>query len=348
MNSPIERFGALLKGETPDTVPIVCNLLDQGAQELGVSIHDYYQSGELVAKGQLAMQKKYGYDTLLGMFYSALEAEILGCKNIIYASDGPPNVGHLLIRSPSDILNFKLPDNFDNHPRFTELIKTIKILKQESRGSSPVLGVVTASFSLPAMLMGIGEWLNLALWGDTSLRDRLLKLCSAFCAAEIETLRNAGADMIVYVNPVASASVISPDIFRKIALQWIINDLSQVGYGGVVYFNGGGKINPILADIQQNSAIAAYYLNPFDDIREARDILGSNPLIVGAINDIRLLDWSEQEIDDEVANIMNAGKESGGFIFGTLLMPYKIPEKNIYAMVASAMKYGCYEKKICR
>jgi len=336
----MDRFGALMTGATPDRVPIVCNLLDQGAVELGVSLKHYYSSGELVAEGQGRLREKYGYDTLLGMFYSALEAEVLGCRNIVYADDGPPNVGHLAIGCPEDIKKLRIPDDLNDHPRFQQLTTCIRTLKKESQGRWPVLGVVTASFSLPAMLMGIGQWMDLFLNGDVLLRDRLLELCSRFCSRQIAALREAGADLIVYVDPVASATFITPAKFRELALPWVIRDLEESGPAGVIFFNGGGKINPILADLKEHTGIGAYYLNPFDDIAEARRILGPQALIAAAINDIRLIDWSPQEIDHEVEKIMRAGKRAGGFVFGTLLMPFKIPEPNIRALVNAAIKHG--------
>jgi uroporphyrinogen decarboxylase len=346
MINGMERFGALMSGQTPDRVPIVCNLLDQGAKELGISVREYYSRGDLVAEGQLRMREKYGYDALTGMFYSALEAEILGCHNIVYAADGPPNVGHLVVRTPEDIKKLQLPDNLNDHPRFRELATCISILKRESAGRWPVLGVVTASFSLPAMLMGIGQWLDLLLNGDPGLRTMLLELCSQFCARQMAALREAGADLIVYVNPVASATFITPNKFRELALPWVTRDLQQSGPAGVVFFNGGGRINPILADLQRETGIGAYYLNPFDDIVEARQILGPQALIAGVINDIRLIDWSPDEIDHEVKRIMQAGKQGGGFIFGTLLMPFKIPEENIRALMDSACRHGSYAAEV--
>lgn len=342
MMTGMERFGALMSGQTPDRVPIVCNLLDQGAQELGVSIRDYYSSGELVAEGQLRMREKYGYDTLAGMFYSALEAEIMGCKNIIYADDGPPNVGHLVINSIADIEKLHVPDNLNEHSRFREVANCIRILKKESQGRWPVLGVVTGSFSLPSMLMGIGSWMDLFLNGDPKLRDTLLETCSRFCSLHIQALREAGADLIVYVNPVASATFIQLAKFRELALPWSVRDLEACGPAGVVFFNGGGRINPILADLQSKTGIGAYYLNPYDDIKEARTLLGSQALIAGSINDIRMIDWSPKEIDLEVQKIMYYGRQAGGFIFGTLLMPYRIPEANIRTMMDAAIRYGTY------
>ncbi|MDD2733386.1 MAG: uroporphyrinogen decarboxylase family protein [Desulfuromonadaceae bacterium] len=343
MTTGMERFAALMSGQTPDRVPIVCNLLDQGARELGVSIREYYSRGELVAEGQLAMREKYGYDTLLGLFYAGLEAEIMGCHHIIYADNGPPNVGHLIIRKPEDIKKLHLSDDLHAHPRFRELAKCIGIMKRESAGRWPVLGEVSASFSLPAMLMGIGQWLDLFLNGDPGLRDLLLEKCSQFSSRQIIALREAGADLIVYANPVASATFITPQKSRQLALPWTIKDLEEPGTGGVVFFNGGGRINPNLADLQAHTGIDAYYLNPFDDIIEARRILGPQALIAGAINDIRLIDWSPEEIDREVEKIMLAGKQGGGFIFGTMMMPFRIPEENIRALVDAAIRHGRYQ-----
>jgi uroporphyrinogen decarboxylase len=40
---------------------------------------------------------------------------------------------------------------------------------------------------------------------------------------------------------------------------------------------------------------------------------------------------------------MEDGKPGGGFIFGTLLMPYAIPEDNIRAMMTAARQHGRYE-----
>lgn len=334
----MERLQKLLSGQKPDRVPVNLNLLDQGAKELGVSLREYYARGELVAEAQLRMREKYGYDTLLGMFYSALDAELMGCRNLIYADDGPPNVGHLVIQAPDDIKQLQSSNDLDSHPRFCELATCISTLKKEAKGQWPVLGVVTASFTLPAMLMGVGAWLDLMLNGDSGLRERLLTECSTFVTRKILALREAGADLIVYVNPLASATFITPTKFRQLALPWILNDLKITGPDGIIFFNGGGKINPILADVKEHTGIGAYYLNPFDDIVEARKILGPQPLIAGAINDIKLLDWTPDEVEQEVARIMQAGNQAGNFIFGTLLMPYRIPEENIRALMNAVFK----------
>ena len=343
MITGMERLQAVMTGQQPDRVPVFCNLLDQGARELGMGMREYYSRGEHVAEGQLRMREKYGYDGVMGMFYVGMEAEMFGCRNIVYAEDGPPNVGQLVIQKPEDIETLQVPEDFGGLPRFRELATCIRILKERVGGQYPVIGAVTASFSLPALLMGISGWMELFLCGDPVLRSMLLEKCSLFCRRQIQALRAAGVDMIVYTNSVATANFITLPQFKALALPTILSDLQPVGTDGIVYFNGGGRINPQLATLLEETEVRAFYINPFDDIAEAKAALDGQALLVAAINDISLILWTEQDINSEVKRIMDAGKAGGGFIFSTLMMPCAIPEQNIHAMLEAAYRYGRYD-----
>ncbi|HEY3381615.1 MAG TPA: uroporphyrinogen decarboxylase family protein [Vicinamibacterales bacterium] len=337
-----ERFQALMTGRVPDRVPVVCNLLDQGARELGLKLEDYYARGEHVARGRLLSRQKYGYDTVVATFYAAMEAELLGCRNIVYAEEGPPNVGDLVIRTPDDIDKLQVPTDLRAHPRFREQAECIRILKRELNGEYPVVAVAVSSFSLPAILMGISGWLELLTCGTPASRKVLLEKCAQFCRLHITALREAGADLIIYTDSVATADVITRKQFQELALPAIQRDLDGLGTADVVYFNGGGRINPHLETLMGQTSLRAFYINPFDDVAEAKRILGGRALLVAAINDIRLIDWTVDGINTEVRRIMESGKADGGFLFGTLMMPFAIPDSNIHAMIEAAHRYGSY------
>ena len=167
------------------------------------------------------------------------------------------------------------PEDLYSHPRFHELASCIKTLKQESAGQWPVVGVVTASFSLPAMLMGVGGWLDLLLNGDAALRELLLQKCAAFASDKIMALKDAGADLIIYNNPLASATFILQPSFINWLCPGSLKTWNRAAPNGIIFFNGGGVINPILADLKKHTGIGAYYLNPFDDIVEAKAAAGA-------------------------------------------------------------------------
>ncbi|MFH1981400.1 MAG: uroporphyrinogen decarboxylase family protein [Pseudomonadota bacterium] len=338
----IERITNVMMGEIPDRVPIMGNLLEQGAKELGLSIQDYYSNGEYVAEGQLRLRDKYGYDNLSGFFYAGLEAEMLGCRRIIFSEIGPPNVGHLIIRNFNDIEKLEIPENISQLPAFEELAKCIKLLKHEAAGKYPVGSAVISSFSLPAILMGIDKWMDMLINGPESLRHELLIKCSNFCIRLMNALKETGVDGVSYSNPVGSADFFSVEQFKKLALEWIVRDMKAVGPEGITYFNGGGRINPMIDTIIEHTQITTYYINPLDDTSEAKRIIGNRGVSSGVINDIRLMDWNKKEIYSEVKSIMNAGAKGGRFIFGTLVMPYLLPEENIHHLFNAAIEYGNY------
>ncbi|MCG8701004.1 MAG: hypothetical protein MI922_23330, partial [Bacteroidales bacterium] len=111
---------------------------------------------------------------------------------------------------------------------------------------------------------------------------------------------------------------------------------------GIVYFNGGSPINHIIDSLINECGFGAYYLHPFDNIKEAKNIINKRALFAGVINDIKLVSWTPNEIRAEVKRILEDGMVGGGFIFGTLVMPYAIPEKNIKTMLETAYEYGVY------
>jgi len=344
MMTGMERLQAVMAGRLPDRVPVLCNLLDQGARELGMGIREYYSRGENVAEGQLRMREKYGYDGVVGMFYVAMEAEFFGCRSIVYADDGPPNVGHLVISRPEDIETLQVPEDFNEIPRFRELATCIRIMKEKLAGNYPVTCLVTGSFSLPALLMGITGWMELFLCGDPALREMLLEKCSLFCRRQIAALRGAGADLIAYTSSVATSNIITLRQFHELALPTIIRDLDGLGTGDIIYFNGGGQINPHLKILLERTDLRAFYINPFDSLSEAKLALDGKALLVAAINDIRLIDWAAEKIESEVGRIMEQGKQGGGFVFSTLMMPLAIPEQNIRVMLEAAYRHGCYHQ----
>jgi uroporphyrinogen-III decarboxylase len=341
MITGMDRLVAAAKGERTDRVPVFCNLLDQGARELGMSLRDYYARGDLVAEAQLRMRANYGYDNLWGLFYVGKEAELLGCKNIVFAENGPPNVGHLVVKTEADIAKLQVPDDLAAHPAFQEPLKCLRILKQEAGGKYPICAYLTASVTLPAILMGMEKWMRLLLSGPASVRDELLMKCSDFFRKQIAVYRNAGADVLVYSNPFGSTDLVPMRLFQEFSLPWIERDLEPGGTQGVVYYCGGSRMGPVIEQVLSRTGIAVYYLSPMDDIALCKRIVAGRALCAGVINDIRMIHWSEEETRSEVRRIMEAGIPGGRFFFGTLVMPYDIPDRNIRAMLDAAYEYGC-------
>jgi uroporphyrinogen decarboxylase len=343
MITAMDRLIAAANGEKSDRIPVFCNLLDQGATELGMPLKEYYSNGEYVAEGQLRMREKYGYDNLWSLFYVGKEAELLGCKSIIYANDGPPNVGQMVIRKPEDIHKLEIPDDVSAHPAFEESLKCLQILKKESDGKIPICAYLTASMSMPALLMGMEKWMDMLLSGPFDLRDELLSKTSDFFRKQLKAYRDAGANIFIYSNPFGSPYFVPAKLFENLSMPWMEKDLRDMDTSGVVYYCGGARMNQVIDRVIGNLGLSTFYLSPFDDIAEGKKIIAGRALCAGVINDIKLIDWTRDEIRAEVKRMLDAGMKGGKFFFGTLVMPMAIPENNIRAMLEAAYEFGSYE-----
>lgn len=336
----MERLVATLTGSRPDRIPVFCNLLDQGARELGMPLREYYSNGEHVAEGQLRLREKYGHDNVWSLFYSGKEAEVLGPAKIAFAADGPPNVEEFPLKTWDDIPRLEVPADIREHPALKEPLRCLRILRREVGGKYPICAFVTSSMTLPAILLGMESWMDLLLAGPASLRDELLTKCSCFARRLLSAYREAGADILLYANPFASTDFLPPGLIEELSLPWMARDLAPGGTNGVVFYCASSRLNPTLSAVASGTGISAFYLSPLDDIAEARLLVGDGFLLGGVINDIPLIHWSRERIRQEVRRIVEAGVSGGSFLFGTLVMPLAIPESNIRHLLEAAFEYG--------
>jgi uroporphyrinogen-III decarboxylase len=262
MITGMQRLLAAIDGSDADRIPVFCNLLDQGARELGLSLEEYYSRGEYVAEGQLKMREKYGYDNVWSLFYVGKEAELLGCKSIMFAKDGPPNVEDYVIRSLDDVHRLEIPSDITAHPAFDEPLKCLRILRAEAGGTNPICAYLTASMALPALLMGMEKWMELLFLGPPEVRDELLAKYHDFFVKELSAYRCAGADVLIYSNPFGSTDIVPMKYFMEHALPWIERDIQAVGTQGIVYYCGMAAFNPVLDIVLERTGIGTYYLSP--------------------------------------------------------------------------------------
>lgn len=338
--TPLEILVAAASGQPAPRIPVFCNLLDQGARELGMSQQAYYAKGEHVAEGQLRMRARYGYDNVWALFFVGKEAELLGCNNILYAENGSPNVSHFVIQDYDDIANLEVPDDLTAHPVWAETAKCLQILRDEVGATHPVCAYLTASTTLPALLMGMDKWMELLTFGPPDVRDELVRKCCEFFHKEAAAYRAAGANVLIYSTPFGSTYFSGMKRFREFVMPWMKRDLAPGGVGDIVYYCGMAPFNTVISQVMDELGIYNHYISPQADLAEAKAIIGQRGLICGVIDDIRMIHWTPEQTRAEVRRICETGKPGGHFLFGTGVMPQAIPEANIRAMLEAAFEFG--------
>lgn len=340
--TPLDILNAAVAGTPAPRIPIFCNLLDHGPRELGMKQQAYYANGEHVAAGQLKMRARYGHDNVWSLFYVGKEAELFGCREILFADDGPPNVADFVIKGYDDIARLEVPDDITAHPAWTETAKCLRVLKEEVGATHPICAYITASTTLPALLMGMDKWMELLLTGPADIRDELLRKCSEFFRKEIAAYRAAGANVLVYSTPFGSTSFVGMKRFKEFSLPWMQRDLAAGGVNNITYYCGMAPFNNVIQQVMDELGIYSHYISPLADLAEAKAIIGDQGLTCGVIDDIKMIHWTPEQTRAEVKRMCEIGMAGGHFLFGTGVMPLGVPEENIRAMLAAAFEFGSY------
>lgn len=340
--TPLEILVAAVNGTPAPRIPVFCNLLDQGARTLGMTQRDYYAKGEHVAAGQLAMRARYGYDNVWSLFYVGKEAELLGCKGILFSESGPPNVSDFVIQSYDDVAALEVPTDITQHPAWTEIGNCLRILRDEVGATHPICAYLTASTSLPALLMGMDKWMELLLVGPSDVRDELLRKCSDFFQQEVAAYRAAGANVLIYSTPFGSTSFLGMKRFNEFSMPWMQRDLAAGGVANIVYYCGMAPFNNVIAQVMNELSIGTFYISPLADLAHAKATIGHRGLTCGVIDDIKMIGWTPQQTRDEVQRLCQIGMQGQHFLLGTGVMPLDVPEENILAMLAAAFEFGSY------
>ena len=338
--TPLEILAAAANGTAAPRIPVFCNLLDQGARELCMRPKDYFANGEAVADAQLRMLKRYGHDNVWSLHYVGKEAELLGCKEILFADDGTPNVADFVIKNLDDIAKFEIPADITQTPAWQSIADCLSVLRNEVGASHPICAYVTASTTLPAILMSMEKWMELFLLGPSDLRDELLRKCSDFFQQEIAALRAAGANVMVYSTAFGSPYFVSKKMIETIVLPWMQRDLQPGGVADIVYYCGMAPFNDVIDLVFDQLDIKTHYISPLADLAEAKRLINTRGLTCGVIDDIKMIHWTPEQTRAEVKRIIDIGKPGGHFLFGTGVMPMALPEANIQAMLDAAFEFG--------
>lgn len=340
--TPLEICVAAVTGDPAPRIPVFCNFLDHGAHELGLSQREYFSKGEHVAEGQLRLRAKYGQDNVWSLFYVGKEAAFFGCDEILFAEEGVPNVADFVIKDYDDIAKLEVPEDLAAHPAWAETGKCLEILRSEVGATHPICAYLTASTTLPSILMGMEQWMGLLLGGPADVRDELLRKCSDFFQKEVAAYRAAGANVLVYSTPFGSTSFVGMKRFKAFSMPWMKRDLEPGGVGSIVYYCGMAPFNNVIQLVQEELGIGVYYISPLADLAEAKAIIGTSALTCGVIDDIKMIHWTPEQTRAEVQRMCEIGKPGGRFLFGTGVMPLAVPEANIRAMLEAAFEYGQY------
>tara|TARA_B100000315_G_scaffold259397_1_gene315297 strand:- start:24314 stop:27145 length:2832 start_codon:yes stop_codon:yes gene_type:complete len=281
----------------------------------GISPRDYVRSGQIIADCQLEALRKIRHDAVFAIADLCVEAEALGCS-LFYPEDNYPYVKKVILHNPGAIKKIGIPDPHKDG-RLPEILKAVRILKQEVGGSVPVFAHVIGPITLAARIMDVEKMLYLIVDNPDKFRD-VLNFCQQVSTTFAMSLVEEGADGIIMFDSVASPSVLPPKIFREFELnpvRTVFAKVKEIDPEVMTWYSVAGPVHTnkaLLKDVAADVSTVDYMV-PIDLAMKH----SMTTVINGNIKPMLFQDGSEKEIFQNAITLLSATRPMERFILGS-------------------------------
>lgn len=335
MNSR-ERFFNKLWGKKVDRTPVFCadqTGIYEEMEELQVFWPEAHQMGEDMAKLALAAFTMAGFDAVRVPFCQTIEAEALGAGIKYAGKEGIPSVNVHPFKLTDPVVS--LPGDYLERGRIPELIKAVKILKEEVGDRAVVMGGIIGPFSIAASLVGITDILKSSFKKPDSVKP-YLDLAEEAGTVLAKALIEAGADIICVEDMMASMDMISPKIYCELVFPWEKRQIEALTVPTILHICG--KTDPIIEDMA-NTGAAILSVEPVVDVPAAQEKLKKFdrviPIVGGVDAIVTLFSGSADEVLQQSLKAMEMGYDM--IAPGCSIAPGS-PLANLKAMVRAAQE----------
>jgi uroporphyrinogen decarboxylase len=334
-----ERVFTAVSYKGPDRVPLFLTFTFYGAKELGMSIKKYFSSSKNVVLAQKKLREKYKHDFYYAFYYASLEIEAFGGESI-FIDDGPPNAGEPIIKNLSDIDNLNVPD-----VKNSEILKKVFETEDALRNlDAPVVGVIISPFSLPIMQMGFDKYIDL-IYFQRDYFWKLMRKNMEYSALFANLQLNAGADVIVYFDPLLSTEMMPKNVLKETGFI-VLKEMLKKIEGKVAIHMASAKVFNTVGELI-NPKISCVSFSSDDDIKKLKENFKGKIAFVGNLDCISMRHWSVKEAEENVKNLIQKGAKGGGLIISDSHgeIPWYVNEEVLFSISEAVQKYGTYPLK---
>jgi [methyl-Co(III) methanol/glycine betaine-specific corrinoid protein]:coenzyme M methyltransferase len=332
-----ERLLAALRGEPVDRPPVFsANQTGTYAQmdATGAAWPEAHQEAGPMAALAAGAYTVLGFDAVRVPYCQTIESEALGATVKYAGREGVPRID----LHPYHVGDApELPADFLTRGRIPALLEAVRLLKAELGEEVAVMGNVVGPFSIVANLIGITDALKASFKKPDQLRP-LLEVAEQAGTALAHALVEAGADVLVIEDMMASIDVISPPIYESLAQPYEKQQLQNFPAGVPTIMHICGKVNPIGRLIAETGA-TAISVEPSVDapalIADLATFARPIPLIGGVDAVVTLFSGTPEDVK---ADVRKALADGYAMIAPGCSVPPAATTENLRAMVEAAQE----------
>ncbi len=320
------RVAALLAGNPPeDRVVFPMVVADHAARLARVKVGEAATDAETLARVLHAAWQRYRYDMVMVFADTVVEAEAMGAVVEFQENDNA-----FLVEPPDDAGLQSADPECDG--RLPMMLAATRMLKELLGDRVPLVTSIKGTFTLASFLAGMERFLGAVLDEPGTVR-RYLDLAHANQTRYIAAIVRAGGIPFIG-DPVASGSLISPQVFRDLALPYLARLVDEIhAHGCWAGLHICGDAMDIITDM---AATGADVLSVDDiDLAEARRRLGPEVILMGNVSTQLVQGGTPGEVGEAARQCLaDAGPR---FILSTACdVPAGSPPENVQAIVDAA------------
>ncbi len=276
--------------------------------------------------------ERFTPDVAFFMMDLSLEAGALGLP-VRYPLFESPTVEEHPVRQAGDLERLRVVDPLED-ARIRSYIRTMELMSRSI--SIPRAAYVTGPFTLAGLLMGASD-IAMATITDPDLVHQTVHFCTDICIRYSRALTEAGADIIVILEP--TATFLSPQAFAEFCGAYVREVIASPGTAGDAVLHICGDTSHILREMCATGACALSLDSPVD-LRAAASRVDPEVILIGNIDPVGIMvQQSPQEVACATRRLLDSMAQCDSFILSTGCdLPYETPHENIDAFMSEGRR----------
>ncbi len=276
--------------------------------------------------------ERFAPDAAFFMMDLSLEAGALGLP-VRYPLFESPTVEEHPVKQAEDLDRLRVVDPLED-ARVRGYIKVMELMTQSV--SIPRAAYVAGPFTLAGLLMGASD-IAMGTITDPSLVHQVVQFCTDVCIRYSRALTEAGADIIVILEP--TATFLSPQAFAEFCGAYVREVIASPGAADNAVLHICGDTSHILREMCATGACALSLDSPVN-FPAAGNRVDREVILIGNIDPVGIMvQRSPQEVACAVRELLDSMARYDNFILSTGCdLPYETPDANIDAFMSEGRR----------
>ena len=339
--TPMERLGGFLTGGNMDRIlamPLICSMSGKCA---GMTHKEKRSTAENEAKCQIEAYNRFGNDVLIAEYGLHTVGKSLGSKMSDPEDAVPAIIDHVL-KDLADIdqLDFERV-KLKNSKDFQLHLECAKILIERMGKEVPTGTLISGPLTAVASIYPVEKLLK-ALRKKGEDVHKLMRLCTDALKEVHNEFVNVGS-MILFCEPIASGSIISPKDYREFVLPYTIELMKNIhDHKGMVCYHICGDTKKIIPEMLKTKPDMISIDNRVP-IEFAKELIQPYMPLVGNVDPVEtMILGTPENVDKAIKHCIKEAYDSkNGYILCTGCdLNGNIPLENLDAFMNAARKYG--------